>query len=348
MDHLEGSVTIAQIAEMAGTSKMTVSRVINKKGNVAEKTRRRIEQVIRETNYSPNVFAQSLATNKTGILGLVASGKNFNSAKGFQNIIFGVENEAIQGGYDVLFMAGAKGQDLLNHIRPSLVEGVVLFGDRMDSRLAEYFDQRGIPWVVIGKRDWGTYNPPYYSPDYLDGYRQATRYLLSLHHRKIAMIGGFLDFEADLEKYKGYWAALEEAGIARDESLEIMENQWDRVAPLLEERGCTAMIISGPAAWEQVFREIVRKKYRIPADFSLIISGLGIEYEAVNIRQLLCVGEITRLEIPDYEMGIQAVRHLFRSFSGGEEENQPAEHLVPMQFVLGDSCRELSSLESPA
>ena len=341
MEHLEGGVTIARIAELAGTSKMTVSRVINKKGNVAEKTRRRVEKVIREMNYSPNVFAQSLATNKTGILGLVASGKNFDSAEGFRNIIFGMENEAIRGGYDVLFMAGAKGQDLLERIRPSLVEGVVVFGDRMDARLPGFFSQRGIPLVVIGKRDWGEYHPAYYSPDYCDGYRKATQYLLSLHHYKIAMVGGFLDFEADLEKYKGYWQALEEAGIPRDESLEIMEGQWDTLVPLMEEKRATALIVSGPAAWEQVLNEIVRKKYKIPRDFSLVLSGLGIDYEASNIRQLLNVSEITRLEIPDYEMGVQAAGYLFRQLSSSEKKDEPPEHLVPMQFVLGDSCKKL-------
>lgn len=344
MEHLEGGVTIARIAELAGTSKMTVSRVINKKGNVAEKTRKRVEQVIREMNYSPNVFAQSLATNKTGILGLLASGKNFDSAEGFRNIIFGMENEAIRGGYDVLFMAGGKGQDVLERIRPSLTEGVVVFGDRMDLRLPEFFAQRGIPMVVIGKRDWGTYHPAYYSPDYCDGYRKVTRYLFSLHHQRIAMIGGFLDFEADLEKYKGYWEALEEAGIPRDETLEVMEGRWDDLVRLMGEKRATAMIVNGPEAWEQVLKEIVQKKYKIPQDFSLVLSGLGMDYEASNIRQLLNVEEITRLEIPDYEMGVQAAGYLFRQLSESGDKEEPPEHLVPMHFVLGDSCRDLNSL----
>lgn len=344
MERPEGNVTIAKIAELAGTSKMTVSRVINKKGNVAEKTRRRIEKVMREMDYSPNVFAQGLATKKTGILGLVAGGKDFGSAEGFQNIIFGVENEAIQGGYDVLFMAGAKGQNLLDHIRPSLVEGVVLFGSRMDPRLAEYFAQRGIPLVVIGRRNWGDYHPPYYSPDYFTGYQQVTRYLLSLGHRRIAVVGGYLDFEADLDKYQGYWSALEEACIARDPGLEVQENHMEEISALLEGRSATALIISGAAAWKWVMEEIVRKKYRIPEDFSLVLSGLGMEYEAMNLRQLLRVEEITRLEFPDYEMGVQAVRYLLRQLSGEGAMEEAPDHLVPMQFVQGDSCGRLSSV----
>lgn len=335
----EGGVTIGMIAKIAGTSKMTVSRVINKKGNVADKTRERIEQVIRELNYSPNVFARNLATNKTGIIGLIAGGGS-PLASEFRNIILGVENEACACGYDVLFMADHRHQDLRQHIRPSLVEGIVYFGSRMDFRIVNYLEDCGIPYVLIGKRDWENYRPDFCSADYCGGYREATEYLLSLGHEKIAMVGGYLDFEADILKFEGYWNALEQAGLNRDRELEVTEDQLERLAPLLEKQRATALIVNGSVAWNQLLSLVAERNYRIPEDFSVVLSGLGIDYGVQSIRYLLQIEEMTRLEIPDFQMGAQAARRLLQRLSG--EEEIARENYLQMNFVRGGSCKPRS------
>lgn len=327
------------IAKIAGTSKMTVSRVINKKGNVADKTRERIEQVIRDLNYSPNVFARNLATSKTGIIGLISGGVS-PMATEFRSIILGVESMAYSNGYDVLFMAEHKQRDLIDRIRPSLVEGMVYFGNRMDVRIIKYMEDNSIPYVLIGKRKWEGHNPDFCSADYYGGYRQATEYLISQGHTKIAMLGGYLDFEADILKYEGYWDALKNAGLPLSRALEITEDETtERLPQLLSGREATALIINGAVVWNQLLSLISQEGYKIPEDFSIVLSGLSIDYSAQSVRCLLGVEELTRLEIPDFQMGSQATQRLLEKLAGCEKLSRA--NYLPMNFVEGNSTKRL-------
>ncbi len=72
MDNLKDRVTIYQVAQAAGVSLATVSRVINKQGNVTEATRSRVEETIKRLGYKPSGLAQALATNKTTNIGVVS------------------------------------------------------------------------------------------------------------------------------------------------------------------------------------------------------------------------------------------------------------------------------------
>lgn len=338
MQKPEGRATIATIAKIAGTSKMTVSRVINHKGNVAEKTQERIEQIIKELNYSPNIFARNLVTNKTGIIGLMAGGV-LSVSSNFRNTILGVEDEAHKNGYDILFMSSHRHSDIQTRVRPGLVEGMVYFGAHMEMRVIEYFEQKSIPYVIIGKRNWEKYTPDFCTQDYRKGYREATAYLLSLGHKRIAMVGGFLDFEADLEKFEGYWDALKEAGLSKNEDLAVLEDQLSTLEPLLEKRRATALIINGQAAWSHFLELITRKHYRVPKDFSIVVSGLDIDYNAPDIRYLLQIEQLARLELSEFQMGQRAVDCLLQRLSGNAAG--PAHHYLTMKFVPGDSCAQL-------
>lgn len=331
-------VTIAKIAQIVGTSKMTVSRVVNNKGNVADSTRERIEQVIRELDYSPNVFARNLATNKTGIIGLIADNDAALAAE-FRSIILGVESEASRNDYDVLFMFDRRTKGTAQHFRRNLVEGVIYFGNQMSRETIEYFENNHIPYVLIGKRRWAGYRPDYCSADYHGGYLEATRHLLSLGHRQIAMIGGFLDFPADELKFQGYWEALQEAGIDRNPALEVTEDRLEATAQLLEQQAATALIVNGGVAWNKLLEIITERQYVIPRDFSLILSGLNIDYNGQTIHYLLQLDQMSHLKIPDFDMGTQAARRLLQKLSG--QETLPAENYLSMPFIKGDSCRKL-------
>ena len=77
MDNLKDRVTIYQVAQAAGVSLATVSRVINKQGNVTDATRAKVEETIKRLGYKPSGLAQALATNKTTNIGVIIPSANY-------------------------------------------------------------------------------------------------------------------------------------------------------------------------------------------------------------------------------------------------------------------------------
>ena len=96
MDNLKDRVTIYQVAQAAGVSLATVSRVINKQGNVTESTRNKVEETIRRLGYKPSGLAQALATNKTTNIGVVIPSANYVY---ISNMLNGISEVAKEKGF---------------------------------------------------------------------------------------------------------------------------------------------------------------------------------------------------------------------------------------------------------
>ncbi len=90
--------TIKHVAELAGVSTQTVSRVINNRPDVAPETFERVQAIIKETGYSPNVFARSLTQGRSHTLGVVASGLEYF---GPSRVLTGIEEQATEMGYTI-------------------------------------------------------------------------------------------------------------------------------------------------------------------------------------------------------------------------------------------------------
>src|SRR5687767_9669180 len=92
-------VTIKEVAEAAGVSVMTVSRVLNNRPDVSTQTRKRIQQIINELGYAPNAMASSLRQGRSNTIGVVATGIEYF---GPSSTIVGIEQEAEELGYSLL------------------------------------------------------------------------------------------------------------------------------------------------------------------------------------------------------------------------------------------------------
>ena len=91
--------TLKDVAELAGVTVTTISRMLNNRANVSDKTRARIEAAMAQLDYQPNEIAQSLIKNKTNMIGLIVpSARNFF----FATIIDRVEYYVCQNGYKLL------------------------------------------------------------------------------------------------------------------------------------------------------------------------------------------------------------------------------------------------------
>ncbi|WP_341994532.1 LacI family DNA-binding transcriptional regulator [Microbacterium sp. LWH7-1.2] len=201
-------VTIRDVAERASVAPMTVSRVINQPDSVSPATRARVEAVIAELRYVPNMLGQSLRTNRTMVIALVVS--DINNPFAIQQIR-SVGEAARERGYTVVFThteASEKNElDQLRTLIEHRVDGVVLspVTNRPDS--VDFVMGQNVPISVIG------YPMPYNDVDVVrsdsrTAAEELTRYLIGLGHERLAMLSGPREIVTARERTQGFAAAL--------------------------------------------------------------------------------------------------------------------------------------------
>src|SRR5436305_5332198 len=212
--------TISEIAAQAGVSIPTVSRVLNGRPDVAPATRARIEQIIKESGYIRSSTAKVLRKGSSGIIDLLVPGLDNPYVT---EIIRGVEEALERTGLRLVLsftLDQALGErqwlDKIAHRAPN--GAILVLAHGQSSRLDE-LRQRGIPFVVVDHRgDLGPDVPSVGSTNWAGG-RIAVEYLLSLGHKRIAIIAGPPSFRCSLDRIAGYCSALEAAGISIDPEL---------------------------------------------------------------------------------------------------------------------------------
>src|SRR5512136_446646 len=141
--------TIREVAERAGVSTMTVSRVVNNSGYTSRETRARVEAAIAETGYVPNALARSLRFKQTKTLALVLSDI---TNPFFTTIARGVEDVANRHGFNVIFCntdeSEAKQAEYLNILAQKQVDGVLWVPARSTDAPINLVQRRGVPTVV--------------------------------------------------------------------------------------------------------------------------------------------------------------------------------------------------------
>jgi DNA-binding LacI/PurR family transcriptional regulator len=215
--------TIREVAARAGVSHQTVSRVINGFERVNPETRQRVEAAIAELGYQPNAIARSMAQGRTHTLACLAP--NLTDFT-FANIIEGAENEARKHGY-FLLTASAPDQagfvSLVDQLLASQrAEGLVLITPFLDSyhtRLPRYVR------AVYVSADPHLDGASSVMLDDFNAGAMATRHLVDLGHREIALITGPLIEDCTRNRMSGYQAALQAAGIEPNPKL-IAEGDW--------------------------------------------------------------------------------------------------------------------------
>lgn len=121
-------ITIKDIADLAGVSKTTVSKVLNNKDQkISEATRQKILDIIKETNYVPNKMAQSLVTKKTKTIGLIIPDIRNPF---FTDIARGAEDKAVNEGYNIILCntdeSLYKEELAFNTLSEKMVDGIIL------------------------------------------------------------------------------------------------------------------------------------------------------------------------------------------------------------------------------
>jgi LacI family transcriptional regulator len=222
--------TIRDVATQAGVSVQTVSRVVNGKGEITEKTRQRVQGVIGELGYRPSAAARSLASRRTTNLGLVV---HWAGGGLFQAAIYAAVEEASRHGY---FFALAP-FSVQPHEEPACVqmllerrvEGLLFVGGRPlgDVELLRRLLDEGVPVVTIA---WHLDDPrlEVVDVDNRDAGHRATEHLLAIGRRRIAQLVGPVGWNEADDRALGYNDAHAMAGLTPDPALTVRALDWGR------------------------------------------------------------------------------------------------------------------------
>ena len=211
--------TISDVAQRAGVSAMTVSRVVNNAGYVSATTRQRVERAIGELGYVPNALARQLRSRRTHTLALVVSDI---SNPFFTTIARGVEDAAAPHGFSVMYCntdeSAAEEAQYLYMLIERQVDGVLLVPTRSTSTSFRTLRAHRMPVVVLDRRVTARHVDSVRCDSEAGAYA-LTRHLLSLGHRRIAVLTGRRAVSTSVDRVAGCRRAMEESGLELDDEL---------------------------------------------------------------------------------------------------------------------------------
>ncbi|MDD3369329.1 MAG: LacI family DNA-binding transcriptional regulator [Lachnospiraceae bacterium] len=212
-------MTILKIAELAGVSKSTVSRVLNNNGYVNDETRRRIEQIIKDQDYTPSAAAVSLKKQETNTIGVVIPEID-NSF--FGEVIKGITEEADKNDFSIICCDtqnnGERELRALRTLEQQRVRGVIItpalgYGELPAvKKLKSQLEKLDVPIVVVDRDfQYSIWDTVYYE-NFQSGYL-ATKALIESGNKKIGFLQGDMNLKIAKERFEGYTEAMNEAGL---------------------------------------------------------------------------------------------------------------------------------------
>ena len=216
-----GQPTINDVARIAGVSKKTVSRVINRSPLLNDDTRRRVEGVIDEIGYVPNPQARALALRRNFLIGLVHDNPNaqmvMNAQQGILEALYDTEFELVVRPVD------RGSPTMIDDIRRFLERqrpfGVVILPPISENEaVARLCGQIGCRYVCMGSAVLGRPDCMVTSND-REAVAAATRFLIEQGHRRIGLVAGPHGFGSATERRLGFEDAMAAAGIALPRSM---------------------------------------------------------------------------------------------------------------------------------
>ena len=313
---LRNRATIHDIAEEAGVSVATVSRVLNQRDHVAPETRELVSQIVRDRGYVVNRSARSLQFGNTGLVGLLVP---LVHPDYFSTIVAGATEALYEHDMRAVLAPTEHKHDrevtLLDRLMHGTTDGALLVLPEESSDELELLLASGYRFVVVDPRLPLDARIPAVSAAHSSGADDAVRHLLELGHRRIGVITGPRDWVATEERRRGYHAALASVGILPDPSLEI-ESDFEitggvraalRLLDMAEPP--TAIFAFNDNLAIGAIRAAVARDLRVPEDLSVV--GFDDSEHASLITPAL-----TTVRQPLAEMGRTAVSLLRRLLDG--------------------------------
>lgn len=211
-------LTLDDLAALSGVSRATISRVLNG-GPVSDATRQRVEQVLEETGYTPNRAARTLASGRSGVLGVVMHEEPalVFADPYFSGLLTGMSDALAQHATGMMLWLGnrTKQETLSDILRMGLIDGVIVTAHTLEDPLVDGLLASSLPTVLIGHRR-EDHTASYVDVDNVLAARTMTEHLIGLGRTRVAHVTGMRDTVAGEDRLAGYRLAMYAAGLSTD------------------------------------------------------------------------------------------------------------------------------------
>lgn len=333
------SITIKDVAKLAGVSPSTVSRVISNHPRISQATSRKVRAIMDELGYHPNMMAKSLVSKTTMTLGILLPrpAEELFANLFFGEVIRGILTQANRAGYDILMSTGATVPEELEAISKLVhgrrIDGLILLASRRQDPVIQFLIEQQFPFVLIGR-----------SEDYPDilsidnnnvqAAYDSTLHLITQGHERIGFVSGPSNLIVSQDRLQGFRKAMEQSGLE-------VKPEWIVEGDFLQESGYramsffmslperpTALVVVDDIMAFGVLRGLSELGYRVPEDLSIT------SFNNIPLSEM-ANPPLTSIDIGIYHLGYTASQTLLRAIR--EESISQSRMIIPHRLVIRES-----------
>ena len=330
------AITLSDIAEKAGCSINTVSRVIRGDPRISETTCKKVKDIIELLGYIPNYAASSMRSKETNILGVLSA----DSANPFfAELILGIEETARKNGYHILLMNTEESYknecDALRTLTGRHVDGIISIPLYNNTETTKLYQNLPMPFIFAGRKVLGLENHSILHKDN-ESTKEIVQYLIDNNHTRILYITGPATISNSLDRLTGYMAALKENGVTPDKSLIIetkghIDDGYSALNQALKfQRGFTAVVCFNDLIAMGALKALYENDLAVPEDIEVF------GFDNLDISQYM-QPRLSTVDVPKYRLGEEAVIELLRHI---KDESIPYEtKILDTRLIFRESTK---------
>ena len=338
------TVTIRDVAALAGVAPSTVSRTCKDHRSISEETKAKVRRAMDQLGYeyiAPTDVRRYQNSKTIGII-LPPSSRQAYENPFYLEAIRGIGQFCNGHKYTSTVITGQSNEEILDAIQTTVSESyvdcfIVLYS-KEDDKIVDYLYSEGFTYVLIGKAKQFTNETIYIDNDNIMAGKQATEYLISLGHQKIAYLGSESIMIFSSDRKAGYHMALMQNDLPIEKSycIEVDNVFMDECKPLWEllrsENRPTAMVVSDDILAVSLERVCNQCGISIPEDLSIISFN-------DSLFAKLTSPQLTSIDVNSFQLGIEAASQLINHI---ENPNLLATKIiVPHRIIERDSCKKI-------
>lgn len=337
------AVTIKDVAQLAGVSTSTVSRVCNNNPAISRDTQERVRKAMAELGYEPSAPADS-QPQPIKMIGIVLPPSEHDAYENTFSLkaIRGISQVCNQRGVASTVITGRDSEEILRSIqtlhRSGRIDGFIMLYSRKKDIVVDYLCEQGLLYVVVGKPGELAEQTICVDNDNLLAARDATDYLYNLGHRRIAYLGVRNDSVYMEERRAGYQLSmlLHNLPVYPDCCVEVEDADFEGVSVMEElldrEDRPTAFLVSDDILALLLERICIRKGLHIPGDISIISFNNSLITQMAYPR-------LTAIAINAYQLGQEAAGQVINHILN--PELPVTKTVVPHRIVERESCSNI-------
>lgn len=338
------AVTIKDVAKVASVSPATVSRVIADNPRISAKTKKKVREAMQTLGYYPNFQARNLVIQKSETIGIIMAD---SATLAFQNPFFpevlrGISSKAHESQYGLYISTGATSEEIYEEVismtQGKRVDGIILLYSRIGDKIMEYLYNSNIPFSVVGRPEVHTASISYVDNDNVGNAYEVVSYLIGLGHRRIAYVGGGLEYVVSLDRLKGYEQALEKAGLNFDPELIVSQTfnsglEEQSMKRLMElEQPPTAIVTHDDLVAYELISYLQDMQIDVPGNVSVL------SFNNHSLSEHL-KPPLSTVDISIYDLGLYSAELVLEKI---KDRDAPVRRItVPSRLIERGSCRSL-------